>query len=310
MTEPVNRAAGIGASEVAVIGGVSPWQTPAGLWLTKVGLSGGQESTGPMRMGLALERSLVRLLAEEADIRLTHNRQTFRHPDWPDVPMYATPDAFGPHRWALAEIKVVGPGRYEDWRTGPPEYVRLQAQAQMACLPRSFRVLVGALVGSELRTYTVERDPKVAEAIVEGVVDWWRRYVVPEVAPPPEGPDDTWALLRASMTPEDARPERVAIDEEEVAARRLLAALEAKDEVEAEIAALRLQLAQAAESADLAGVGWRGRWTERRTTDWPALARELRLPKRVVESYTRQTPMFTFRRAKAEPEEEPEEATV
>jgi len=230
------------------------------------------------------------------DVRLTHNRVTFRHPDWPDVPLYATPDGFGPHRWALAEIKVVG-HRMDDWRGGPPEYVRLQAQAQLAVLPRAFRVIVGALVGSEVRAYTVERDPKVGDAIVEGVVDWWRRYVIPEVAPPPEGPDDTWALLRARVMPE-SRVERIADDQEDVAGLRLLAALEAKDALEEEVAALRLGLAAAAETEDLAGTGWRGKWTERRSTDWAALAREEAIPRRVIERYSRSAPVFTFRRAK------------
>jgi hypothetical protein len=144
---------------------------------------------------------------------------------------------------------------------------------------------------------------------VEGVVDWWRRYVIPEVAPPPEGPDDTWALLRARLRP-DERPERIATDDEEVAGRRLLAALEAKDAAEDEVAALRLALAGAAESEDVAGVGWRAKWTERTSTDWAALAREEAIPRRVIERYTRRSPMFTFRRAKADATDEPEEATL
>jgi hypothetical protein len=264
------------------------------VWLEKVGLTDGQASTGPMRMGQALERALLRALGDELDTRLVHNQVTFRHPDWPTVPLYATPDGFGPHRYALAEIKVVG-HRFDDWRGGPPEYVQLQAQAQMACYPKAQRVHLGALMGSDLRTYRIDRDPAVIHLLEEEVAAWWARYVVPEVSPDPEGPQDTWALLRAQVSP-DARQERVAADQEAVLGAQLLTLLEHQDHLAQEVEERRRALAVAAQDQDLVGPGWRATWSARKATDWRAVVEAARVPPARVAQHQKAAPTFTFRR--------------
>ena len=298
----IDRRAGIGASEVPALAGASPWTTPVAVWLRKVGLTPDQAQSDSMAMGHTLERALVRALSEHLDTRLTHNQVTFTHPEWPVVPMYATPDAFGPHRFSLGEVKVVG-HRYDDWRGGPPEYVRLQAQAQLACYPKANRVHIGALVGSELRTFQIDRDPQAIAALEEEVAAWWARYVVPEVSPDPEGPGDTWALIRAQVAP-DARGERVAADQEAVLGAQLLTLLEHQDHLAQEVEDRRRALAVAAQEEDLSGPGWRATWHPRRTTDWAGIVREARVPESVIRMYRTEAPVFTFRRTK-----NPEEAT-
>lgn len=294
------RSRGIGASELGALAESSPWDTPVGVWMRKVGLSSSEDSSPSMRMGQVLERVLVRAMADQLGVRLTHNAMTFLHPDWPLVPLYATPDAFGPRRSTAGEIKVVG-HRFDDWKEGPPPYVRLQALGQMACLPKVQRVYVGALMGSELRTWPVDRDPAAIDALVEGVRDWWSRYVVPEVSPPPSGPDDTWALLRARVSSNQERAERIATEPEEQVALELAALMAQATDLAERIEERRRVLAQAAQDNDLVGQGWRGRWGDRRTTDWRAIVAAEGVPEAVVADYTRTAPVFTFRRGREEP---------
>jgi predicted phage-related endonuclease len=296
----IDRRTGIGASEVAALAGASPWTTPVAVWLRKVGLSDDPPDTNPMRMGRTLEAALLRALGDELGVRLVHNARTFTHPEWPTVPLFGTPDGFGPHRYSLAEIKVVG-HRFDDWKGGPPEYVHLQVQAQMACYPKAQRVHVGALIGSELRTWQIDRDPPVIAALEEEVAAWWARYVVPEVSPDPEGPADTWALLRAQVSPE-GRTERVAADQEAVLAAQLLTLLAHQDHLAEEVEERRRALAVLAQDVDLVGPGWRATWGARKSTDWRGVVEAERIPPAIVRRFERVSPTFTFRRS-ANPQE-------
>jgi predicted phage-related endonuclease len=294
---------GIGASEVPAIFGVSPYATASDVWLRKVGLGGGRAETAAMLAGRDLERPILRMAADVTGIRLTHNARTFAHPRWPEVPLFATPDGFGPGRRSVAEVKLVG-FRFSDWSAGPPDYVRLQVQAQMACLPRVGRALVAALVGSELRTFTVDRDADVEDRLLADVVDWWYRYVTAELAPDPETPASAWRLARATTKLED-RQQRIATPDEQRAGSELLAITRQVDALEKRGDELRRELAEAANTSDIGGVGWSVTWHERADVSWKSVATEAGATPELVERYTKRSASFRFRSsASVEPDNE------
>lgn len=293
--EDFDRRSGIGASEVSGLIGQSPWATPAGIWMEKVGMTTGRPSSGSMRTGTALEAALLAIAADLADVRLKRNRTTFVHAAWPEVPLFATPDGFTPRRAGVVEIKLVG-YRGSDWSDGPPPYVETQVQAQMAVHGRATFALVGALIGSEVRTFEVPRDPVLIEAIETDVRDFWASFVGPEVAPPVETPADRWAMARALAGRAVTREERAADDLEEVTAARLLALRATADEMDAEENLLRLALAESSVEVDLVGNGWRGAWTSRRHIDWAAVAKDLGARPADIEARSSTSRVFSFRR--------------
>lgn len=295
----VDRSTGIGASEVPAILGLSPWTTPVAVWLEKVGMGGPRRETGPMRTGTALEGAILGIAARDLDLRAVRNRVSFRHPDWPDVPLWATPDGFTRHRAGLVEVKVVG-YRGADWSDGPPPYVLSQVQAQLACLPRTRYAIVAALLGSDVRTWEVERDEALITALEADVAEWWDGYVRRQISPMPEGDADRWALVRALAARAPSRDSRIATDDEAVVAAHLSVLLAQADDVAAQIADLRLEMAEAAEGTDLIGTGWRATWHDRRQVDWAAIVRDERVPKRIIERYETTSRVFTFRRTKTE----------
>lgn len=294
--EDFDRRSGIGASEVPAIAGLSPWRTPVAVWLDKVGLAGGQPQTPGMRTGTALEHAVLKIAADEVGVPLRHNRSTFVHRDWPEgVRLFATPDGFAPRRHALAEVKVVG-WRGQDWKEGPPPYVLAQVQAQLAVLPKVKGALVAALIGSEVRTFEVERDEVIGDDIAERVRVWWDRHVIGGESPPPQTEDDEWAIVRGRVSP-PPREVRTPGLSEEVLAAELVVLLNHSDQIAAQIVERRLALAEASARADLVGEGWRATWSERTSTDWRAVAREAAVPPNVVDIHTHQSPVFTFRRS-------------
>jgi predicted phage-related endonuclease len=261
----VDRRDGIGASEVPAIAGASPYSSPVDLWLRK---TGGPETpdNGAMGIGRLLEGPLLKEGGRRQGVALRRNTTRIPHPRYPEVPLYATPDGFAPARSAIAEVKVVGMNMAIDWAGGPPDYVLLQVHAQLACVPKAERAYVLGLVGgTDLRVTVVERDPHVAEAIEGLVADWWRDHVVTGVPPSPSSEADRWALLRASVLI-PGRQERMSVPEENVWAATW-ADLKARiDLLQSDADVIRRQLAEAAETSDLRGPSWTGRWSERAGT--------------------------------------------
>jgi predicted phage-related endonuclease len=291
------RRIGLGASEAGGVLGVSPYMTASDVWLDKVGLGVGRADSPAMTAGRQLERPILRMAGVAATIPFHHNGQTFAHPRWPEVPLFATPDGFGPRRRVLAEVKLVG-HRYADWSDGPPEYVRAQVAVQLACIPGASRAVVAALIGSDLRTYTVERDPAAEDKLVNDLVDWWYRYVVPEVAPPAETPASAWRLMKATAAVE-GRQTRIAAPDEQRLGAELLANIRATAELEARADVIRRQLAEFAADSDISGVGWTAAWKQRADVSWKSVAVEAGAPPELVERFTRRSASFSFRSATA-----------
>jgi putative phage-type endonuclease len=293
----VDRASGIGASEVAAIAGLSPWSTPVEVWLEKVGMGRPRDETPQMTTGRDLELAVLKLGARDLGRRIVHNARTFRHAGWPEVPLFATPDGFGPGRDTLAEVKVVS-HHLSDWRDGPPPYVVVQCQAQLAVYGKATAVDVVALLGGAVRTFVVERDPQAILDIEVKVGRWWRSYVLAGVAPPAETPEDEWALLRALVTPD--HQERLATTDEQVVANDLVALMVERARIDALVDEGRRALASSSEGHDVAGVGWSGRWQSRTSVDWKGVRKIVGIPDDVVEAYTRSSSMFIVRRSGGE----------
>ena len=291
-----DRRSGLGASELPALVGSSPWSTPATVWLDKMGLATARETDG-MRAGRDLESTVLRMAARQADARLVGNRMTFPHPDFPTVPLYATPDGFAlPGRSALVECKVVG-HRFDDWKGGPPDYVQHQVQGQLACLPRVGSAIVAALIGGEVKTWRLDRDQAFQARLPDVVAAWWADHVAGDRAPDPATVDDRWALLRVAVR-DSGRAERIATPDEQALGAELRDLQAQAVNLDAAIQDRRLTLAEMARDSDVLGLGWRATWAGRSTIDWRSLAADLGIGTGHIAAHTRSVPTFVFRQRK------------
>jgi predicted phage-related endonuclease len=296
LTRDELKANGLGASEVAAIfGEPSPWMTASDVWLDRMGMAPAKIETAPMVTGRALETSILRLAADELGMPFRHNAAPIRHPDWPDVPLFATPDGYGPKRHVLAEVKLVG-RRFADWQDGAPGYVRAQVAAQLACVRPSREAVVIALVGAELRTFRVERDRAIEDALVERVASWWRTYIDGQLAPDPDTPDAAWRLFGATADTSAARlAERIATPDEQVTGQELLRVGAAIGELERRQDELRRSLAERATDSDVLGLGWRASWRQRADVSWKGVSVDAGATPELIEAHTRRSSSFVFR---------------
>ena len=101
------RSYGIGASEVAAVLGLSPWDTPFSLWLKKTGQVIPEPENQAMRLGHLLEPVVVQLWEDatgEKAIKASADDIIYVHPEY-DY-MRATPDRIIRGRKKLLEIKT------------------------------------------------------------------------------------------------------------------------------------------------------------------------------------------------------------
>jgi putative phage-type endonuclease len=197
------RTKGIGASEAAQAIGVSKYGTPLELYLRKIGELPPIETNRAMRAGHHAEPFVAAEWQAETGKIIEVEQLFLRSTDHPHL--FATLDAVTT-KGDIVEIKTIGEHRARDAGLGPdgsdaiPTEWLLQAHQQMLVgdswagdspfmIDTSavhFAVLVG---GQELRTYRVERQPRLIESMVYHLSAFWGRVERRDPPPPSAGSD-------------------------------------------------------------------------------------------------------------------------
>lgn len=188
------RRQGIGSSDVAPILGMSHFGSAYSTWVDKVeGLP--EEDSDAMKWGRKLEAVVADEFAErhpefdvvKPTVMYAHGEHAF---------MQANPDRLLHHPssedyddpTALLEIKT---SNYtDDWIDGPPDYVLLQVQHQLAVMGLSKAYVALLMFGREYREWEYDRDDATIAVLVEQEREFWRR-VVEKDPPAPDGSDAT-----------------------------------------------------------------------------------------------------------------------
>lgn len=198
------RATVVGASEVAALFGCQPPYALShwALWQVKAGRMPPPVVSGPRpKWGLLLEKAIASAWAEHQNEPVEIARAPWvRHPT---VRLGATPDFFAGAD-GLLECKNVDWLVFQrTWDGEPPEHIILQMQAQLACLPEREWVECAALVGgNDLKTWRIQRRPKLIAEIERRVAAFWESIDLGE-EPPIDGSDSTADALRAIYPTDD-----------------------------------------------------------------------------------------------------------
>ena len=194
------RATGITATDVVTLAGLNPYRGASAhtIWMSKMGMEAPRQDGEPLQLGHALEPITLAFLARRRSLTLAP-AATVVHPEAPTH--IATPDAFvegAVAREGVAEVKAVGlhnAGMWGEEDGTVPDHVLAQCAWQMHVtgLPVAW---VGALIGTEVRTYRVERDGDLEAALVETADRFWRDHVQSKRPPTPDGSDGAAKMVR------------------------------------------------------------------------------------------------------------------
>lgn len=281
------RERGIGASEAAMVLGISPFGGPGDVQARKLGQAEPDEPTWAMKLGKIFEAAIAEAVSERTGWKLAGFHRTLWHPNGV---MFATPDFRILGERAGLEVKKSERG--EEWGDdgdpfGVPVHVRVQVQHQMACVSAWERVWVACLLyGRDLRLYPVPRDRGQIGHLETALPEWWERHVVNREPVDLDGSPGAEAGIRA-LYPRPTEEPRAATPEEDLIALELLeVTAKAKTlETQREILRQRLMAAIGAAAA-VAGERWKATFAEQRgRVDYRAAAEARGLTEIEAEAY-------------------------
>lgn len=184
----------LGASEIAAVAEISPFESPVTVWESKVlGFDFiGNEAT---EIGHLCEPIAAELYSRRTGRRLLMSK-SLEHPvhRWAS----ATPDRIVDGEPILVECKAVGVNMASEWGDDDdaiPEWYRAQVEWQMEVAGVA-RVDVAALIGTRFAIYTIHREPVIARALLERGRAFWFDYVLRRVIPPIDASEATAEFLK------------------------------------------------------------------------------------------------------------------
>ena len=179
------RAKGIGGSDVAAIMGLSPWRTPAQVWLEKTGRVQ-PEDIGDrpyIVFGNIMEPLIGKWYGERhPDRKVRRVNAVCQSIDRPWAQASLDYEVRDGDSWGVLEIKTARTA--QDWAEGVPLYYQTQIIHYMTVTGRRFAdVAVFFRDSCEFQEFRVEYDEEDAAAISTDVDTFWESFVLADVMP-------------------------------------------------------------------------------------------------------------------------------
>lgn len=178
------RNTGIGASEIAIAAGLSPYATPLELYHRKRGELPPLDETDSMRLGLLLEPVVKAEFTTRTGIAFSDpSPPMYRHDNYGMI--LATPDG-------IIDNSEVFEAKTASWRmkqlwgdestdTVPDAYL-CQCQMQLAVMGFQFCHLAVLFDAHEFRTYRIARNDELIDMLMRAGIELWQR--IQEGRPP------------------------------------------------------------------------------------------------------------------------------
>ena len=171
------RGTGIGASEIGIAAGLSPYQTPRELYHRKRGELPPIEDNDAMRLGRLLEPVVKSEFTTRTGIVLADPEPPmYRHAR--HTPIVATPDG-------IIDDVTIFEAKTASWRMKSqwgdqesdaiPDHYLCQTQAQMAVMDAAVCHVAVLFDGATLKTYRVLRNDELIRHLIAAALELWER---------------------------------------------------------------------------------------------------------------------------------------
>lgn len=191
------RESGIGGSEVAVICGLSKWESPYTLWCKKTGRIESPDISDrePVEWGNRLEPVIIDKFADtHPELTVHRDCGTYANKErpWqranPDA-IYELPDG----KYGVLEIKTA---QFEDdWQEGIPRYYYTQVQWYMQALGLGEGILAVLFHGNKYREFPIVAN-KLEQDVNLSQVQLFCEYLEHDTPPDFDGADSTYETVR------------------------------------------------------------------------------------------------------------------
>ena len=189
------RQSGIGGSDVPALLGISHYASPCTVWADKLGLIPEMEYAEAMRQGVDLEAYVSRRFCEETGLKAHRKNKIIKNTAYPYS--LANIDRRIVGERAGLEIKTCSPFRLPDFKDKYPREYLAQCLHYLAVTGWDRWYLAVLIFGTEFKIYQIDRADyqEDIEEIQRQVHSFWTNFVIPQVAPQPDGTPATGAAI-------------------------------------------------------------------------------------------------------------------
>ncbi|KFG95521.1 endonuclease [Burkholderia paludis] len=195
------RRTGIGGSDAAAAVGLNPYMSALELFLHKTGRAEGMprpdpnDTTSPTYWGTLLEPIVAAAYTAATGNRVRKVNAVLRHRSIPWMLANIDREVVGVRDVQILECKTAGEYGARLWRDGPPEYVQLQVQHQLAVTGKTAAHVAVLLCGQALEVHRIERDDALIGRLIDLEARFWR-FVETDTPPPADGSESADRALR------------------------------------------------------------------------------------------------------------------
>ena len=185
-----NRKNGLGATDAAVIMGLSPYKTPYELWLEKTSRKEEEAILTDCRLRLrhAHEETIAREYATQKEVKLKRVNQTVYHPRFDFMLCHLDRVVIGGKK-KIVECKsssgFMRPLWGESGSDQAPLHYILQVQHQLACWQAEEADIAALIDIDDYRIYPIPRNEKIISRIESACERFWHEHVLTDIPPPP-----------------------------------------------------------------------------------------------------------------------------
>lgn len=208
------RCKTVGSSDIAIITGMTKWQTPLGLWAEKTGKVPPQEETPAMRYGKLVENAIQEVFQMmHPEFEVIPNEITYLSDEFNFAS--ATPDSIlkhkyrkpGPKQRGLLECKHTAV--YKGWEDGgATDYSHVQSMWQMGVMQMSWSHIAAVVGGriNDMKDPYFDFEPELFDNLIN-VAGGFMEHVQKDI-PPVAGANDS-KILKELIDVEDATEKQI-----------------------------------------------------------------------------------------------------
>ena len=206
------RQSGIGGSDIASVCGINTWKSPLALWHEKTEkIKDDEEENLPAELGIFLEPFMKgkfeKWIEKEEGVKVAVASVPYILQHKTNEIALANVDGAFPHPNKLAcltEYKTTSEYFHKQWQDeNLPDNYYLQVQWYLYVTGLEYCYLSFLIGNRKFDVLVIERNEEVIEEIVEKADHFWKTYVVPRVAPAPDGSFSSGEALNKMYPKED-----------------------------------------------------------------------------------------------------------
>jgi len=204
-----DRTKYIGGSDIGAILGVSKFRTPLEVWLEKTGKEIQRPDSLPLRFGSFAEEFVAQEYSKACNVELAHDQSIYIHSEHSylsaHIDRFILGDGNDLPPTKILECKTANPFSQKDWGEAGSDQVPMTYLAQciwyMAITGIEKTDLAVLFGNSDFRIYHIERDLELEKLVLDKALQFWKDYVLKNIAPPVQSEADCHTLF-AKGTPE------------------------------------------------------------------------------------------------------------